>query len=160
MSKCLVVIGIGQTLRGDDGAGLEAVQLWKQTYPLSANHEHVRVELAELPGVGLLAMLAGAQCAILVDAVRSGAQPGTIHLLSEAEVVTQSMGGTSAHGWGVAETLSLGRKLTPDKLPDQIRLIGIEAGELGMGQPLSPLVTAALPRVASQIEQWVRQSIS
>src|SRR5512139_2985786 len=83
MTNTLVVVGIGQALRSDDGAGLAAVQAWQQSYPESARCSNVRIEMAELPGTGLLALLEGAQAAIVVDAVRSGATPGTVHALSE-----------------------------------------------------------------------------
>jgi hypothetical protein len=49
----ILVLGIGQSLRGDDAAGLEAVCLWQQTHPLTA--QKVQVEFTELPGLGLLA---------------------------------------------------------------------------------------------------------
>ena len=50
----IVVIAIGQALRGDDGAGLEAVRFWQQKYPRSA--ASVRVEVMELPWTGAAPM--------------------------------------------------------------------------------------------------------
>ncbi len=55
----IVIIGIGQTLRGDDGAGLAAVQLWQRIYPPSTDLPSVRVELAELPGLSLIDLFMG-----------------------------------------------------------------------------------------------------
>jgi Ni,Fe-hydrogenase maturation factor len=55
----------------------------------------------------------------------------------------------------VAETLSLGRKLMPSALPGKLILIGIEAGQLNMGEKLSPAVESALPEVAHLIEQYL-----
>jgi hypothetical protein len=51
------IIGIGQTLRGDDAAGIAAVSLWQKTFPASAGQPHIIVELIELPGIGLLNLL-------------------------------------------------------------------------------------------------------
>lgn len=160
MTNNLVVIGIGQALRGDDGAGLAAVQVWQQTYAESARRPDLRVELVELPGIGLLSLLEGARAAILVDAVRSAASPGTVHLFTEADLSKPDVSSASAHGWGVAETLALGRQLTPQHMPGSIILIGIEAGELGMGETLSSPVAAALPLAASKIEDAVCQAIA
>lgn len=160
MTNDLVVIGIGQALRGDDGAGLAAVRVWQQTYPGSASRSNVRVELAELPGIGLLSLLEGTRAAILVDAVRSGGLPGTVHILSEADLSNPHASSASAHGWGVAETLALGRQLSPQQMPGSIQLIGIEAGEIGMGEAISPPVAAALTKAASKIEQAVCQAIA
>jgi hydrogenase maturation protease len=152
------IIGIGQSMRGDDAAGLAAVQHWQTAYPEHAGIINVEVQLAEMPGIGLLNLLEGAEVAILVDAVRSGAEAGTIHLLSEdqLESFTSAMG--SAHGWGVAETLSLGRRLMPSTLPAKLILIGIEAADVSIGTSLSPGVQQALPEVARMIEQLAGES--
>jgi hydrogenase maturation protease len=158
MTIDLVVIGIGQSLRGDDAAGLKAVKQWQEAHPDTASQPKLRVELAELPGVGLLSLMEGAQAAILVDAVHSSAPPGTIHLLSEADLEGFGAGSGSAHGWGVTETLALGRLLNPEHVPARIQLVGIEASELGLGQTLSPPVAAALSRAVEQIERAVRMA--
>ena len=93
----IVIIGIGQTLRGDDGAGLAAVQLWQRIYPPSTDLPSVRVELAELPGLSLIDLFMGTDTAILVDAVRSGAKPGCIHLISESDLAAFESSSGSAH---------------------------------------------------------------
>lgn len=149
------IIGIGQTLRGDDAAGPAAVSLWQKTFQTSAGRSHIIVELAELPGIGLLSLLEGTSKAILVDAVRSGAEPGTIHTIPANQLDSFELGARSAHGWGVAETLSLGRELNLAEMPAELTLVGIEAGQTGMGEDLSPQVKLALPRVATLIEQIV-----
>jgi hydrogenase maturation protease len=149
------VIGIGQSLRGDDAAGLAAVRLWQQTFQPTAKRPNIIVELAELPGIGLLSLLEGATTAILVDAVRSNTLSGTIHILTENQLVTFESEAKSAHGWGVAETLALGRKLTPSSMPKKLVLIGIETGQLDIGDGLSPEVEMALPEAANLIERYV-----
>ena len=147
------LIGIGQSLRGDDAAGLAAVRLWQEKYQLPGSHPDLQVEIAELPGIGLLSLLEGCRYAILVDAVRSGAMTGTIHILRREQLESFQAGTASAHGWGVAETLELGQRLMPAAMPDKLVVIGIEAGEISLGGPLSQEVEAALPEVARLIEQ-------
>lgn len=149
------IIGIGQSLRGDDAAGLEAVRLWQERYQADIERPNLQVELAESPGIGLLSLLEGTKTVILVDAVHSNAESGTIHLLSEDQLESFSNGSGSAHGLGVAETLSLGRKLMPSAMPEELLLIGIEAGDLSLGESLSPDVEMALPEVVHRIEQLV-----
>ncbi len=149
------IIGIGQSLRGDDAAGLEAVRLWRERYLARPGNRDIQVELAELPGVGLLSLLEGCAAAILVDSVRSQAVPGTVRLISENELEVLATGSGSAHGWGVAEALALGRQLTPASLPHKLFLVGIEAGQVDPGQPLSPQVEAALPQAIELIERCV-----
>ncbi|KPL06215.1 hypothetical protein AMJ86_09435 [bacterium SM23_57] len=150
------LIGIGQSLRGDDGAGLAAVRLWREN-PGGSWHPNLHIELVESPGVGLLNLLEGADSAILVDAVRSGAKPGTLYKLSENDLMAFLDGTDSAHGWGIAETLVLGRKLGLEGLPQKIVIIGIEAGKVGMGVGLSPEVVAALPDAVRLISETLNQ---
>lgn len=151
----IMLIGTGQSLRGDDGAGLAAVRLWQETYQKMRDYPDLHVELAELPGIELLSLLHGSRLAILVDAVHSNAKAGTIHMLTNEQLESFSPSATSAHGWGVAETLSLGQKLMPSSMPGKLILIGIEAGTFSVGAPLSPEVEQALPEVARLIEQLI-----
>jgi hydrogenase maturation protease len=146
------IIGIGQSLRGDDAAGLAAVRLWQETYPENSGRQDLRVELAELPGIGLLDLMEGARLVILVDAVRSDAKPGTVHVLTGERLAAFTGGTSSAHGWGVAETLALGQQVMPSAIPERLILIGIEAGDIALGAPLSPEVESALPKAALLIE--------
>jgi hydrogenase maturation protease len=153
------IIGIGQSLRGDDAAGLSAVRLWIETFHAESLPRGVQVELAELPGLGLLNMLEGTRLAILVDAVRSGGRAGTIHLLTQGQLDTFNEGSGSAHGWGVAETISLGRQLSLTNLPTELILIGIEAGQVDLGEKLSPDVASSLPEVVRMIEQYISAAL-
>jgi len=152
------IIGIGQSMRGDDAAGLAAVQRWYETYQAKLSRPHVQYELAELPGVGLLSLLEGTRAAILVDAVHSDSKAGTVHVFNENQLEAFMEGAGSAHGWGVAETLSLGRKLMPTELPEKLILIGIEAGQLNLGESLSPEVEAALSEVGCLIEKYINMA--
>jgi hydrogenase maturation protease len=116
------------------------------------------VELAELPGLGCN-ILEGARFAILVDAVHSSTKPAQFTILTEDQLNSFNGGSGSAHGWGVAETLSLGRRLAPDGLPGKLIVIGIETGRLDLVEALSPGVEASLPEVAQLIEQYVSAAL-
>lgn len=152
----VVVIGIGQVMRGDDAAGLEAVRRWAEMCADTANSPEVRVELAGLAGLGLLDLLTGASAALLVDAVRGSDAAGTIHRITPDELAAFSTGASSAHGWSVAETLSLWRQLQPAEADLKIRIIGIEAGQVDMGAGLSDEIIAAMPGICSAIEEEVQ----
>ena len=156
MSK-LTIIGIGQGFRGDDAVGLEAVRRWQGEFNETASRPEVQVEVCELPGVGLLDLFEGADSVLLVDAVQSGAKVGTVHRIGPEELLAFTADSTSAHGWGVAETLGLARQLGLTLPP--IRLIGIEAGQMEIGAGLSPEVEAALPVVCAWIEDFAREKL-
>ena len=154
-----VILGIGQSLRGDDGAGLAAVRRWQALYHVQASYPNLSVVLVELPGLALLDYLDGAQQVLLVDAVRSGMAPGSVIMVKEADLVEFGPGSGSVHGWGVAETLALGRQLQPEKMPAIVDILGIEAGEMDLGDQLSSQVDSALDRAAVLIAAWLDENI-
>ena len=151
----VAVIGIGQSLRGDDAAGLEAVRQWQEKFPETANKPEVQIEASELPGLALLDMLCKVNAAILVDAIQSSDAPGTVHRLSEDELASFTSDSKSAHGWGVAETLQLGSQLMSTS--PKIRIIGISSEQAEMGAGLSEAVKEALPKVCEAIEEEVNE---
>ena len=156
----IAVIGIGQSLRGDDAAGLEAVRRWQEQFPETARRPEVYVELNELPGLALLDELEGCDAGILVDAVQSYAGPGTLHRLNPEQLSAFGSDAKSAHGWGVAETLQLGRQLNPERPQIPVRVIGIEASQLSVGVGLSQEVTEALPMACQAIQDEVEKLLT
>ena len=80
---------------------------------------------------------------LLLDVVRSGAAPGTIHELELAALVDASLAQAqvSSHGFGPAEALrlaaALGRSLPPG------RFVGVEGARFDLGAACSPEVVAA-----------------
>lgn len=152
----IAVIGIGQSLRGDDAVGLEAVRQWQAAYPETANLPNVKVDVQELPGLALLDLLNGSDAAILVDAVKSSSPPGTIHRLDIDQLASFRSDSKSAHGWGVAETLQLDRLLNPLSRKIPIRLIGVEAEQFELGKGLSEVVTNVLPQVCKIIQEEIQ----
>lgn len=150
----IFILGIGQSLRGDDAAGLEAVRLWREKFPETARR--VRVELSELPGLAMLDLFDGVDAAILVDAVQSPASAGTVISLGLDELASFTPDAGSAHGWGLAETLQLGRSLYPSLAKCRVTLIGIAGGQFGMGAGLSSQVRAAMEKAADMIEREIQ----
>lgn len=155
----LAVIGIGQGLRGDDAAGIEAVRAWQQANPVTAKRADVLVELLEVPGLDLLDRLEEAEAAIIVDAVQGNGAPGTLHEVRVEQLDAFTSSAKSAHGWGVAETLRMGRQLDRGLAPADVHVIGIEGRQFDMGSGLSPEVREALPRAGVAIQRQVEESL-
>ena len=157
----ILVLGIGQSLRGDDAAGLEAVRIWQQQHPQSTSR--VRVEINELPGLELLDLLEGMDAAVIVDAVQSRAPAGTLMRLGPEELAAFKPEAGFAHGWGVAETLRLGVSLFPGQANRQVTLIGITGNQFDLGAGLGLEVRKALAKAAEMIEyevvSWLESGI-
>ena len=130
----LIVIGLGNSFRGDDAAGLAVAR---------ALGDDPRVLVHEGEPIDLLDRWEEAGEVIVVDAARSGAAPGTVHHLDGlAEPVTA---GGSTHAFGLAQTLALARAL--GRAPANVKVIGIEGERFGAGDGLSPAVAQAVERV-------------
>ena len=156
----IVVIGVGQTMRGDDAVGVVAVRSWQTHYPQTAKHPDVQLEISELPGLDLLELLSGAEFALIVDAVQSGRPAGEIQILDEQAISAFEPGTTgSAHGWGVAETIQLGHKLGRADLPRSLMIMGITAQQFEIGSSLSPEIIENLPNIIDEIENQVRAAL-
>jgi hydrogenase maturation protease len=66
----------------------------------------------------------------------------------------------SAHGWGVAETLQLGRSLYPDLMRVRVTLIGIVGQDFAMGAAISSPVQEVLAGAVEQIEAEVQKLLA
>ena len=140
-------------MRGDDEIGLELVKRWMEKHAGDFPAGTIEAEILESPGINLLGAIAGLDAAVLVDAVQSGAPAGRVIKFSEGDLDVFGDGSGSVHGWGAAETLSLGRQLVPEDLPTVIILIGVEAVVFELGEGLSPAVQAAIPKALQMINR-------
>jgi hydrogenase maturation protease len=96
----------------------------------------------------------GADILWLVDAVASGAAPGTVHRLDASErELPAELFRASTHHVGVAEAVELARAL--GRLPRQTILFGIEGGSFEVGGELTGAVALAVDRVADAVREEV-----
>lgn len=155
----IAVIGIGQSLRGDDGIGPEAVRRWSSDFPLTAGNSRVHIHLLETPGLELLDYLSNADGAVLVDAIATSQQAGMVQVMSPIPEAPISPAEKTAHGFGVSELLSIARR-TGARLPERLILIGIEGQQFGLGTGFSSPVHAAVSVAAEKIQEQVSELLS
>ena len=138
--EAVVVIGVGNSLRHDDGAGPEVV---RRLGPAAAA-AGIAARALEGETLGLLDVWAGARAVVLVDTTRSGAPPGTIHRLdvSSQPLPGELRGSSSTHAIGVREGIELARTL--GRLPRRVLLLGVEGRRFDAGTGFSREVEAAL----------------
>jgi hydrogenase maturation protease len=152
----IILLGIGQTMRGDDGLGPAAVRQWTRAYPEMARDPAILVAEAATPGMEILSLLEDVDAGIIVDAMQSGLPVGSIRIydpIPSSGAVPES--GKTAHGFGVVETIALAREIH-QSLPARIILLGIEAGQFVIGQGLSEETEAILPEAAREIQKLIQ----
>ena len=145
----VLVLGVGQRDRGDDAVGPAVAERAMELVPPEVTVVK-RVEPA-----GLIDAWAGAGLVVVTDAVRSGQPPGTVHVLHACHgplPVRTGAGGT--HGLGLAEMIELGRAL--QRLPAELVIVGVEAQQFGLGEPMSPQVEACVELAARAVAEVVR----
>jgi hydrogenase maturation protease len=134
------LIGIGNPDRGDAAAGWEVagmVTSW-EVARLTAGS----LDLIDLWGHG--------DDVIIVDAMKSGAPPGTVKRI---DAITQRLpqgAFSSTHAFGPAAVVELAR--TMNRLPRSLMVYGIEASHIDHGVAMSPEVAAAVSDVARELE--------
>jgi hydrogenase maturation protease len=139
----VVVAAVGNRLRGDDAAGPLVVEA------LRAAHAPVCLVEAATNPLTLLDAWTPDDTVVVVDAVATGARPGTIHELGGADegMIPDPPGST--HGFGLAAVVELARTL--GRLPRQLTVIGIEGARFDLGTPAHPAVRRAARVVAERI---------
>ena len=149
-----LVIGLGNAFRGDDGVGRVVARRLRE---IALPGVTVREESGE--GAALMEAWMDAGAVILVDAVQSGAAPGTIHRLDATRTpVPSRFFHYSTHAFSVAEAVELARAL--NQLPPRLILYGIEGGDFTAGEQLSPEVAAAVDELLPRIRQEIQSVIA
>lgn len=142
----VVVIGVGNAERSDDAAGLLVVR--SLVLPPDSP-----VRIYETHGEGTTVMEAwqDADVAILVDAVHSGAEPGSLHRFEAQEhEIPRHFLHASTHTFGVAEAIELARALR--QLPPCLIVYGIEAASFTVGGTVSSVVQQTIKDTVQLIQ--------
>ena len=149
----IVIIGVGNEYRGDDGAGIAVARRLRALFP---NGPTILEESGE--GAALMQAWQGAAWVMLVDAVSSGAPPGTIHRLDAgAAPLPAGFFHYSTHAFSLAEAVELARSL--DQLPSHLIVYGIEGENFHAGLELSPSVEQAMEALVEQAAEELRAAL-
>lgn len=144
----VLVLGLGNPLRGDDGIGPRVVaELHRRGLPSG-----VRAVDGGLGGLDLLRVLEGWERAIIVDAADMGLSPGEFARFTPQEVqLIGDVGSLSIHTAGLAEVLALADALNHPLPP--IVIFGVQPEQTRWGEGLSPAVEHALPALIEAVLQ-------
>lgn len=150
-----LVLGVGNTLLADEGAGVHAMRYLKDHYDL---HD-VRYLDAGTLSFTLATDIAEADHLVVFDAAQIGATPGGIKVFEGPELDEFLLSGKcSVHEVGFADLMDIAR--LEGYLPKRYALIGIQPETLGWGESPSEPVRRALPRAAANaaalIHKWRR----
>jgi hydrogenase maturation protease len=148
-----IVLGLGNTLNRDEGLGVHALKALKDL--LGDSSPQVEFLDGGVLGLNLLPWVEECRHLLLLDAVNAHKEPGTLVELKRDEIPLYSGIKLSDHQVNFQEVLGLAA--FRGHLPDYLHLIGIQPADLSIGIDLSPLVTAAIPRVIERASLVLRE---
>lgn len=149
MSSHIVVIGVGNRFRRDDGFGPAVLDALAGVLP-----DDVSLYESDGEPTRLLDTWSGADLAVVVETVRGSGPPGTIIGVDAASVDAAGSGGAGgSHSLGLADAISLGRVM--ERMPRRLHVIGVEPSDLGQGPGLSDTVAAEVDPVVRRVRDLV-----
>lgn len=149
--KDLLVIGIGNPYRSDDGIGAYVIDQFQ-------DYEYDDIEFIKMnpDGYQLLEIWENRECVILIDAAKSGKAIGTIiHFDALKESVPRNISPVSSHSINLAETITLAQTL--NQLPGQLLVYAIEAANMNYGTQLTAKVKESGKQVVREIGKFIEE---
>ncbi len=152
-SERSIVLGLGNLLNRDEGLGVQCLDPLRRRLGSVAGLEILD---GGVLGLDLLPLVESASTLLLLDAVDARKPPGTLIELAGLEIPLYGRAKLSWHQVTFQEVLELAAMRS--RLPERLRLVGIQPADLSIGIELSPAVAAALPalvdRAAAVLAGW------
>jgi len=143
-----LILGLGNSLRGDDGVGPAVIE-WLDQRVLPPGVEAIDGGTA---GLNIVSTLMGHERAIIVDAANIGRAPGAwARFTPDAARLKDNDMMLSLHSAGLTEALALGAAL--NVLPPAIIIYGVQPQNSGWSPQLSDEVRAAVTEIGYAILQ-------
>ncbi|MFB6085882.1 MAG: hydrogenase maturation protease [Halodesulfurarchaeum sp.] len=153
----LAIVGVGNQIMGDDGVGARVVETLEES--VLGDREDVIFANAGTTAFFALEAMSGCERAIVIDAIATGADPGTIH---QYRFVDGAFAGEipemTMHDFSFAEALEAGRNAYD--IPDEVLILGVEPARIEMSMELSEPIERTVPHLVEHIQEEVPESPS
>lgn len=148
-----LVLGIGNTLLGDDGIGVYAAR--ELTKKIS--DENVTVKDTAIDGLNLLDVIRNYERLIVIDAILDEkAATGTIFRLTENQMPPPSLSGASSHNLNLATTLNIGKRIFPGEIPGEVVVFAVVSQNVDY---VTEEMTANVKQALSQVVELVIKEV-
>ena len=150
----IAVIGCGNLNRSDDGAGPEVIASLRLR-----GLEAYGAKLFDAGTDGMAAMFAARGCRtlIVIDASKSGSEPGAIFEVPGSELEQSYQPSLNLHDFRWDHALFAGKKIFRENFPSDVVVLLIEAQTTDFGIGLSAVVSAAVAKVADRIVGLIQE---
>ncbi|HXZ97989.1 MAG TPA: hydrogenase maturation protease [Candidatus Acidoferrum sp.] len=150
-----LVLGIGNTIMGDDGVGIYVARMVKER---TRSRADVQVKELSVSGFKLVEEILGYDEVIIVDSYASeGSEPGRIREFGPGDF-EDTLHASSPHGANFATALALYRNLQPDRIPEKLRIFTVDIHATGaFGESLSDRVQEAASKLTHLVVREIEQ---
>lgn len=149
----ILVLGIGNALLSDDGAGLHLLERLARD---AGTQAHVSFVDGGTVGLALAPLIEDADAVIVLDAMRLGQAAGSVHVH-----VGAAMDAVVARPCGTPHEISLGDVFSAvrlqGRLPARRAIVGIEPASIEWGMTPTPRVAASLETAAQRVRELLAQ---
>lgn len=151
-AKTIAVVGIGNSLLTDDGAGIHTLERFAE----GNTDDDVDCLDGGTVGLALLDRLSNLNGLVALDAMILGKEPGAVTVLQGEDMDSHLRNQRgSVHEVGLSDLMDALR--LKGELPEHRALIGIEPAEMDWGTEPTEAVAAAVPEAAAYARDLVRQ---
>jgi len=153
----LVVLGVGNSVRMDDGAGIRVVE--KLESDVELNQLDISFRYLNTGGFDILDEIDGFQNAIIIDAASmadKGLKPGEFfHLTDIGKMKSKPALGVSSHGLGVLSVLKYA-DIGGYEIPESIEIYGIQVKTTNyFSEELTPEVALGVQKLVKQVKKRI-----
>jgi len=152
-----LVLGIGNSLLGDDGVGVYVAQ----DLAKKIRDKNVDVKDVSFDGLNLLELIVGYDRLIVIDAIMSeGGKVGEIYRLKPEKACEPAHLSTSPHHFNLAGTIEMGRRLFPEGMPKEVTAFAVGTQEVTqVTEEMTEEVEKAVPKVVRLVLEEISSTM-
>jgi len=125
MKASRLVLGIGSPLICDDGVGFKVVDAL-----MAMNIPDLDFDQQSVSGLDLIEIMLDYKQVVVVDAIVTERYPAGTVMLLEPDDYKNALHGTNPHEVNIHMAIELGRRLSPDRMPEEIHFVAVEVNDV------------------------------
>lgn len=144
-----LVLGIGNTILGDDGVGIRAAE----ELAGKIKDENIDVRGVSIDGLNLLELILGYDKLIVIDALLTEREKvGEIYRFIPENIYDPSRSAISPHHFNLATTIEIGKKLFPGMMPKDVIAFAVGTEEATVvTEKMTDSVEKSIPKVVNLV---------
>jgi len=139
-----LILGLGNPNLKDDSIGIRIVEMLRGK--VDADTDFLTTTCFDV-----IYRILGYDRVIIVDAIKTGKEPGTIHVLDVDELfVSYKFDGS--HSLDLATSIKIGYEIFGDEMPKDIKIVAVEVEDVDFGYECSEKVKKSVSKVVEIIK--------